>query len=221
MQRLLAQLRVLDHALAEGGDVAADRRERRPQLVRDRHEEVPLELLGLPQPARHLGEALGEVADLVQALPRRHVHVVVAGGDLVGSTRQREDRLRDAPAQVPRERTRDEDAAEEGEGEPLEERHPLVSQLGSRFRDDEGRQPEALDLERIRHGQERPVLSRRGELERDQVVRLEHSRGDGLPRQRAQVVALARERILTDVPDAVVRGPRQAAGGGRPVAQLE
>ena len=75
VERLLGRLRVGDDALAQRGDVAANRGQRRPQLVRDGHQEVALELLGLGEPRRHLPEALGEVADLTAAAHRRDVHV--------------------------------------------------------------------------------------------------------------------------------------------------
>ena len=69
------ELRVLDDALAQRGDVAADRGQRRAQLVRDGHQEVALELLRLGEPRGHLAEPLGEVADLAAAgnapAPRR------------------------------------------------------------------------------------------------------------------------------------------------------
>ena len=47
---------VLEDALAQRRHVAADRGQRRPQLVRDRHEEVAGELLRLRQPRGHLVE---------------------------------------------------------------------------------------------------------------------------------------------------------------------
>ena len=62
-----AGLRILGEPFAERLDVAADRRQRRPQLVRDRHQEVPLELLRLGQPLGHLRGTIGEVGDLVRA----------------------------------------------------------------------------------------------------------------------------------------------------------
>ena len=67
LERLGARLRVLDQPFPQRIDVAADRRQRRPQLVRDRHQEVPLLLLGLGEPRRHLAEAVREVADLAAA----------------------------------------------------------------------------------------------------------------------------------------------------------
>ena len=63
----VALLGILDDALEQRGDVAADRGQRRAQLVRDRHEEVPLALLGLGEPVGHLVEPLGEVPDLAAA----------------------------------------------------------------------------------------------------------------------------------------------------------
>ena len=60
VERDRARLFVLDEPLAQRGDVAADRGQRRAQLVRHGHQEVPLELLGLAQPPRHLAEAVRE-----------------------------------------------------------------------------------------------------------------------------------------------------------------
>ena len=67
LERDVARLLVLDEPLAERGDVAADRRQRRPQLVRHGHQEVPLQLLGLAQPPRHHAEAVRQQDDLVAA----------------------------------------------------------------------------------------------------------------------------------------------------------
>ena len=47
VERPLDLLGIGDDALLQRRDVAANRRQRRSQLVRDRHEEVPLALLGL------------------------------------------------------------------------------------------------------------------------------------------------------------------------------
>ncbi len=77
LERVLAQLGVLDQALAQRRDVAADRGQRRAQLVRDRHEEVALERLGLGEPLGHLAEPLGEVPDLADRADRQ-LDVVVA-----------------------------------------------------------------------------------------------------------------------------------------------
>ena len=57
--------------VADRVDVALDRRQRRAELVRDRHQELPLALLGRRQARCHLVELLGEVADLVAAAAGR------------------------------------------------------------------------------------------------------------------------------------------------------
>ena len=54
---LLRRSGSVDRPLAQRRDVAADRGQRRPQLVRDGHQEVPLQLLRLGEPGRHLAEA--------------------------------------------------------------------------------------------------------------------------------------------------------------------
>ena len=127
----------VDEPLAERGDVAADRGQRRAQLVRDRHQEVPLELLGLGELRRHLAEAVGEVADLAAAGHRRDLDVVVALGDLVGGVGEREHRLRDPPRQVPGEPADEHDRDRERHRQPPEQRDEPVVQLRLRRRDDE------------------------------------------------------------------------------------
>ena len=157
-----------DDALAQRGHVAADRRQRRAQLVRDRHQEVALELLGLGELAGHVLEALRQVSDLAAPAQLTHVDVVVARGDLVGGGREREHRPRDAPGEPHREAADDDDAAEEGEREPRGEGHPLVTDVGVRRRDDE--RPERGRVrpagpERVRRREKRTVLAGRRELE--------------------------------------------------------
>ena len=88
VERRRAQLRVVRHTFTQRVDVAADRRQRRPQLVRHRHQEVPLLLLGLGEPRRHLAEAVGEMSDLVGAADARHVDLVAAARDVVGGARE-------------------------------------------------------------------------------------------------------------------------------------
>ena len=102
-------------------DVAADRRQRRAQLVRDRHQEVPLARLRLHQPLGHLVEPLGEVADLARRAPRQ-LDVVAPGRDLVGRVRQREQRPHEPARHVPRERDGDEQPERERDREPAHER---------------------------------------------------------------------------------------------------
>ena len=82
---------VLDEPLAQCRDVPANGGERRAKLVRDRHEEVALELLGLAEPAGHFAEALGEMPDLAAARNGRNGDVVMAERDLVGHTREVQD----------------------------------------------------------------------------------------------------------------------------------
>ena len=72
------ELGVVEQPVADRVDVALDRGQRRAELVRDRHQELPLALLGRRQPRRHLVELLGQAADLVAAAAGRHAHGVVA-----------------------------------------------------------------------------------------------------------------------------------------------
>ena len=78
VERGALELRVVEEPVADRVDVTLDRGQRRPQLVRDRHQELPLALLGRGEPRGHLVEALGEVADLVVAVRGRHADGVVA-----------------------------------------------------------------------------------------------------------------------------------------------
>ena len=77
--------------------MAADGGERRPELVGDGHQELPLQLFGLRESRRHLAEPLSEVADLVSRGHVRHDHVVPALRHLVGGAGETQDRLRDPP----------------------------------------------------------------------------------------------------------------------------
>ena len=56
-ERVRPRLLVLDDALEQGLDMTADRGQRRPQLVRDGHQEVALERLGFLKLRCHLPEA--------------------------------------------------------------------------------------------------------------------------------------------------------------------
>ena len=78
LERLLGRFGVGDDALPQRGHVAADRGQRRAQLVGDGHQEVALELLGLREPGRHLAEPVGQMADLAAARHVGHLDVVVS-----------------------------------------------------------------------------------------------------------------------------------------------
>ena len=96
--------------------MAADRRQRCAQLVRDRHEEVALAHLRFGEAGRHLVEPLRGVADLAGA-PLVDLDPVVPARDLVGSPREREHWPHDAPREVPGEQARDEQAKRAGDCE--------------------------------------------------------------------------------------------------------
>ena len=163
----VARLLVLDEPLAQRRDMAADRGQRRAQLVRDRHEEVALELLRLAEPARHLAEAVGEQADLVAARNDGNRDVVVALRDLVGDARELEHRAGQAAREVRREDQRDDEPAEQREREPLEQRHDARRELVLRLRDDERADEDRVaalaEIQRPRDGE--PRLVRPGRLE--------------------------------------------------------
>ena len=146
----------------------ANRGQRRPQLVRDRHQEVAFELLCLGDPGRHLPEALGEVGDLTAASNRRDVHVTASLSDLVHGLRERQDRLGDPAREVEREYADDDEADEERDRETREQRDPGLPELSLRLGHDEDRERHALgaaELDRIGRSEVRPVLARRLELE--------------------------------------------------------
>ena len=66
----------------------ADRGQRRPELVGDRHEERTLELLRLGELRDHSTEALAQERDLVAAPRLRDLDVVAAGGDVLRRARE-------------------------------------------------------------------------------------------------------------------------------------
>ncbi len=171
LERGVARVGIRGEPLPQRVDVAADRRQRRPQLMRHGHQEVPLPLVRLREPPGHLAEALREVTDLVAGADRLDLDVVAPARDPVCGTRQREQRLRDAPREVQKEQSGDEQAAEEGEPDPPDQDRPALPQLRARLGDDEGpeRLPEQLD--RLRDREVRAVLARRNELDRGASAR--------------------------------------------------
>ena len=84
VERVSRQLGIVDHALAQRRDVAADRGQRRPQLVRDGHQEVALQLLRFGELRGHLAEPLGEMPDLAAAGHVGQGNVEPPSRDLVG-----------------------------------------------------------------------------------------------------------------------------------------
>ena len=129
--------RILDDALEQRRDVAADRRQRCAQLVRDRHQEVALHLLDLGEPLRHLAEPLAAVAELARRV-LRHRDGVVAARDLVGRVGELQHRPHDAAREVARRAAPATSEAEQaGEREPLEQRVDAVAHVGLRRRDDD------------------------------------------------------------------------------------
>ncbi len=107
LERGRRRLRIVGEALPQSRDVAADRGQRRSQLVRDADEEVALVRLGLREPLRHLAEPLREVADLVARPRLGELGAVAPLRHLVCRPGKGEQRLREAPAQVPHESERD------------------------------------------------------------------------------------------------------------------
>ena len=169
VERRTLELGVVEQPVADRVDVTLDRGQRRPQLVRDGHQELPLALLGRREPRRHLVEALGEVADLVAATAGRHADGVVARRDLVGRARQGQHRPGDLAREPPREQPGEQGADGDGGGEPQHEREPLVAELGARLRHDDRAERVALGLEphRLRRREVRAAAAGRRELEGD------------------------------------------------------
>jgi len=196
--------------LANRLDVPTNGGERRPQLVRDGHEEVPLALLRLAEPGGHLPEAVGEIADLTTAAHLRHRDVVASAGDLVGRLREAEHRLRDPARGVEAEETGDEQAAQDRDGEELHQRHPGVAKLRLRLGDDQDAERRPPHRERPGEGREGAVVGRR-EVERLRMAGADTEHvdlGAGVVRERpqpGQAVSLARERGHAEVVDAVSR----------------
>ena len=163
VERGADELRVVDEPVPQRVDVPLDRGQRRPELVRDRHQELALALLGRREPRGHLVEALGEVRDLASAAADRNLHRVVPGGDLVRGARERLDRAAD-PAREPRAEEPGKEAADrDRRREPADERHPLLADDVARLRHDEGaeRRPAGLEPQRLGDREERLSLARR------------------------------------------------------------
>src|SRR5207244_11105787 len=83
------------------------------------------------------------------------------------------DGARDAARQVPPEQSRDEDAAERRDREPLEQRDQLMVQLRLRLGNDQvaEHRPFRLELQWTRNREVRLLGVRRRELERDRPAR--------------------------------------------------
>ena len=176
--------------------MAANCCQRRAQLVRDGHQEVPLELLRLREPGRHLPERVGQVGDLVAPGHVRNGYVVIALRDLIGRLGQTANGPRDPSREVPGKRCRDEQADEQGDRHALEQPGDLVAQLSLRRRHHESpeRKPLLLEVQRMRDGEELPVLSGRDEGELERSPAQERRIVDRLLRQLPQAKLLARER---------------------------
>ncbi len=123
--------------LAQRLDVAADRGKRRPQLVRDRHQEGALELLRLGELGDHAPESIAQLRDLVGPSCGWNLHVVAARGDVLGRARQREHGVGKATREPPEENAAQRDPDRQRQREPAEKREPLLAKLRRRLRDDE------------------------------------------------------------------------------------
>ena len=154
-ERRVAQLRIVDDALAQRRDVAADRRQRRAQLVRDGHEEVARQLLRLRELRRHVARSATRGGAISSAAARaRQLDAVVAGRDLVGCLRERPSGSTSRARQVQPEQPRDDHAAAERDRRAARSasREPAV-QLRVRLRDDERAEQVLAELERPSDGE--------------------------------------------------------------------
>ena len=221
LERRLGQLGIGDDAFAQGGDVAADRGQRRAQLVRDGHEEVALALLRLRETGRHLAKALREMTDLVVRRHVGHLDVVVPRGDLVHRLGEREHRLGEPAGEVEREAADDDERGQEREREAPEQRHPGLAQLRLRLRHDQVRERDAAlsppEPHRVRDRHEGAVLTGRLELERDDPVAAEVDADLG-GREPGQAGVLPGARIgrrADDLEEAVAGRRLELLGGER------
>ena len=188
---LLLRERAGDTVAEEVGG-AADRRERRPELVRDGREELPLRLLHLAQLARHRVEGLRERPHLVVALDRDGL-TERAGGDLGRRRRQHV----------------------EGAGDPLgDDGRAEQREADGRAQRDEHRGPGArLQARRLGLRLEDARVSRRHQLvEVRRDVLGEHPRLGVGQTQRRRARAALQERVLLGDDAAVPRerGARRA-----------
>ena len=163
-ERLRLRHGSIDQPFPESLDMAADRGQRRPQLVRDGHQEVPLLLLCLGEPGGHLTEAFGRW--LISSVPgtsgtstsylpwrsRRPPSRARARASRSGATGTRRARRR----RTVRPRAR-----------PGAARRARTSPGSGRSSSGDDQRAEVLPLERERlaDGEERLVLARRSELE--------------------------------------------------------
>ncbi len=126
-ERHVAQLGILDDALEQRRDVAADRGQRRAQLVRDAHQEVALDrsasasrLAISPNRSARCASSPGAFVGTLDG--------VVARRDLVGSLRELEHRPDDPPREV------DAEAAGHKEAEQRRERRAGRAARSTRWR---------------------------------------------------------------------------------------
>src|SRR5581483_8886291 len=147
VERAPLRLLVVDYAFPQRGDMAADRGQRRPQLVRDGHQEVARQLLRLRELRGHLPEPRGEPLDLAAAAGAGQLDVVATGRDLVRGGGERLEGTRDAAREVDDEETGDRDPDPEGDGELPEQLQPAARERRVGLRDDNrsGRDPGEVD----------------------------------------------------------------------------
>ena len=113
-----------ERAVGESLGVAADRRQRRLQLVADREQEVALGLARGRELLRHLVERLRERRNLPGAFLRQR-RLMLVGGECARGVGDTADRAGDRAGDQERERRRERRARERREQEVAQERLPL------------------------------------------------------------------------------------------------
>ena len=140
--------------------------------MRNGHEEVARQLLGLGELRRHVGEATRKVRDLVAATRRRQLDAVVPGSHLVGRLRQPSERLGDPAGEVQAEQRRDHDAPAERDREPLQEGDRAAAELRGGLRDDECAEEVVAEAQRPCDGDVLPTAEPDVERRRPLLVEL-------------------------------------------------
>ena len=185
--------------------MALDRRERRAELVRDRHQELALALLGRREPRGHLVEPLGEVRELRAPAAHRDLDGIVPGRDLVRGTGERLDGLADASREPEPEQPREKAADRDRGPEPQHERRPLVADDVLGLRDDDRPDRRAVSLEpHGLGGRDEPAsLTGRAELELERPLGGQHLLRHRRLGQHLEPGVLAREGRRADVVELV------------------
>ena len=127
---------VLEDAVDERVDLAADGGQGRAQLVRDAHQELPLRVARLREPHGHVREGAVDHPDLVGA-PGIERHDLIAAGDGPGRQGEAAQRAHEAQAEHQGEDDRHREADREGRHQRNAQRPGRRDDLGRRAGDDQ------------------------------------------------------------------------------------